>query len=182
MALVAGEDANLRRVADAGRDFAGEHGGYEFVAAGLAQDEGRSRDELAATRKKDDVLEEAQRAGSAAILIVDFTIDVIRVRQINQFCARLEEAIIPAVHAHARGYARRVLGIVLVQIEQHKLAGIEPEALVAQRIVDRAAERHKLRFVARKLRKRAHGEEHFFEQAATDVSLREAGGNIEPAD
>src|SRR5712671_3327075 len=103
MALVAGEDANLRRVADARRDFAGEHGGDEFVAAGLAQDEGRSGYKLAATRKKDDVLEEAQRAGSAAILIIDLAIDVIRVGQINQFCARLEKAIVPAVHAHARG-------------------------------------------------------------------------------
>src|SRR5258705_2042367 len=55
MALVSGEDANLRRVADAGRDFAGEHGGYEVVAAGLAQDEGRSGYKLAATRQKDDV-------------------------------------------------------------------------------------------------------------------------------
>ena len=41
VALIAGEDADLRGVADAGGDFAGEDGGDEIVATGL--DEGRRR-------------------------------------------------------------------------------------------------------------------------------------------
>ncbi len=59
---------------------------------------------------------------------------------------------------------------------------IKFETLLAQRVVDRAAEGHELRFDARKLRERAHGKEHFLEKAAADIGLGEAGGNVEAAD
>src|SRR6267154_1666744 len=48
--LVAGENADLRGVADAGRNLAGEDGGNKFVAAGLAKNEGSAGNELAAAR------------------------------------------------------------------------------------------------------------------------------------
>src|SRR5579864_3189299 len=181
VALVAGEDADLRGVADAWRDFAGEHGGDEFVAARLAQNEGSAGNKLSAAGKQDDVLEEAQGAGAAAVLVVDLAIDVIGVGQINQFGARLEKAVIPAIEAHARGRAGLRIGIPM-QIEEHELAGVQLEALLAQGMVHRTAEGHELRFDARQMRKRAHGEEHFFEQAAADIGLRKARGDVQAAD
>ncbi len=103
--LIAGQDADLRGVADAGGDFAGEHSGDEFVAAGLAENEGGGGHELAAAGKKNNVLEEAQSSASAAVLIVDLAVHVTGIGQVNQFRARLEEAIVPAVEAHACGGA-----------------------------------------------------------------------------
>src|SRR5258708_5251610 len=55
--LIAGQDADLRGVAGAGGDFAGEHSGDEFVAAGLAENEGGGGHELAAPGEKNNVLE-----------------------------------------------------------------------------------------------------------------------------
>src|SRR6267378_1643221 len=181
VALIAGKDADLRGVAHSGGDFAGEHGADELVAARLTQDERSAGHELAATRQKNNVLEEAQSSGAAAVLIVNLAVDVIGVRQVNQFRARLEEAIVPAVEAHARGGAGARL-VVFLQIEEHELARVELKALLAQRSVDRAAERHELCFDARKLRERAHGEKHFFQEASADVGLRKAGGDVQSAD
>src|SRR5260370_38145663 len=50
--LVAGEDADLRGVADAGRDFAGEDRGDEIVAARLVKDEGGARNQFASARQQ----------------------------------------------------------------------------------------------------------------------------------
>src|SRR5438552_144321 len=69
VSLVAGQDANLRGVADAGGDFAGKNRGDEFVAARLVKNEGCGRHELAASGKQDDVLQKFERAGAAAILV-----------------------------------------------------------------------------------------------------------------
>jgi hypothetical protein len=55
--LVAREDADLRGVADAGGDFAGEDRGDEIVAAWLVKNEGGARNKLAAARKKEDVFQ-----------------------------------------------------------------------------------------------------------------------------
>src|ERR1700676_4174697 len=69
-----------------------------------------------------------------------------------------------------------------MQFEEHELTRVEPEALLAQGMVDGAAEGHELRLNAGKLRKRAHGEEHLLEKAAADIGLREPGRNVEAAD
>src|SRR5260370_29264840 len=100
--MVAGQDADLRGVSDAGGNFAGQNGGDELLAAGLVKNEGCAWHELAATGKQDDVLEKFQGAGAAAILVIDFSIHVIRVSQIDQLGARLEIAVIPAVEPQAR--------------------------------------------------------------------------------
>ena len=103
--LITGKHANLRGVAYARGDFTGEHSCDQFVAAGLAQNKRRARDELAATGEQNNVLEEAQSSGAAAVLIVDLAIDMIRVGQVDKFRSRLEEAIVPPVKAHASGDA-----------------------------------------------------------------------------
>src|SRR5579864_8749625 len=54
VALVAGKHADLRGVANARRSLAGEDGGDEFVAAGLAQNEGSAGNKLSAAGKQDD--------------------------------------------------------------------------------------------------------------------------------
>jgi len=168
-------------VADAGGNFAGEDGGDEFVAARLAKNKRSAGNELAAAGKENDVFEEAQGTGAAAILVVDLAIDVIRVRQINQFGAMLEEAVVPAVEAHASGGAGPRFGIA-VQVEQHELPGVELEALLAERGVDRTAEGHELRFDSGKLRESTHGVEHFFQKAAADIGLWETLRDVEAAD
>src|SRR6266704_728323 len=167
VSLIARQDADLRGVADAGRNLAGEDSGDEFVAAGLVEDEGCARHELAAAGEQDDVLQEFQGPGAAAVLVVDLAIDVIRVGQIDQFGARLEITVVPTRETHAVGGAR--LGL------RHFLE-------VEERGVHRAAERHELSFDARQVRNRTHGEEHLFKEAPADGSLREFGRNVEATD
>src|SRR4029077_15791492 len=134
----------------------------QVVAPGLAEDEGGAGDELSAAGKQDDVLEEFERAGAAAILVVDFSVNVVGVAEVDEFGAGLEEAIVPAVQAHARGDAdagRRGF----LQDEQHERAGEEMETLFAEGTFDRTAEGHELRFDARELRNGTHGVEHLVE-------------------
>src|SRR5271170_4910848 len=168
-------------MADSWRDFACEHCCNEFVAAWFAKHKRSSRHEMAAARQQDDVFQEFQSAGAAAVLIVDFAVDVIRVGEINQLGAGLEVAVIPAVQTHPRRGSGLAFGQFL-QILQHKLAGIEAEALFTERDLHWSAEGHKLCFNARKLRNSAHGEKHFVEQALPDGGLRKLCGNIEAAD
>ena len=125
VALIAGEDADLRGVADAGGDFAGEDGGDQIVrGTGLAKDEGGARDELSAAGQQDDVFQEFEGAGFAAVLIVDFAVDVIGVAEIDELGTGLEKAIVPAIQAHAcRGVAAGGRGFV--QVEEHELAGVK---------------------------------------------------------
>src|SRR4029077_1046418 len=122
-----------------------------------------------------------QRTGAAAILIVYFSVDVVCIRQINQFGAGLEVAIIPAVQAHAGRTPWLRLG-KLLQVLEHKLAGVEAEALLAQRDLHRSAERHELCLNARKLRNRADGKEHLVEQPLSDGGLRKFRRYIKAAD
>jgi len=181
VALVAGQDANLRGVAHAGRDLAGEDRADELVAAGLAQDERGAGDKLTAAGKQDDVFQETQRAGTAAILVVDFAVHVIGVGKIDELGARIEEAVVPTVEAHSgRGgcaWLRKRR-----QIEQHELASVEAEAVLLERAVHRATERHELGFDASELGKSAHTEEQLFEEEAADGSLIVARRNVEAAD
>src|SRR6266576_3161576 len=109
MALVARQNADLRGVTDAGGNFASQNCGDELVTSGLVKNEGRGRHELAASGEQDDVLQEFQRAGPAAILIIDLAIDVICVSQIDQLRAGIEKAIAPAVKARGRRRAGRLL-------------------------------------------------------------------------
>src|SRR5881296_611524 len=55
--LFRSRNADLRRVAHAGRDFAGENRSDELVAARLVKNEGRGRHELAASGKQNNVLQ-----------------------------------------------------------------------------------------------------------------------------
>src|SRR5258708_31820515 len=106
VALVAGEDANLCGVAHAGGDLAGQDRADELVAAGLPQKERGARHKLAAARKQDDVLQEAQRTGAAAILVVDLAIHLIGLGKIDELGAWIEGAAVPAVQPHSGRSAR----------------------------------------------------------------------------
>jgi len=114
-------------------------------------------------------------------LIVDFAIDVIGVGKIDELRAGIEVAVVPAADAHAVGGAGAMLGSFL-QVEEHELAGVETEALIVERDVDGATERHELGFDAGEMWDSAHGVEHFFEQAAADSGLGKFGGDVEAAD
>jgi hypothetical protein len=181
VALVAGQDANLRGVAHAGGDLAGEDRADELVAAGLAQDKRGAWDKLAAAGKQDDVFQKTQRAGTAAILVVDFAVHVIGVGKIDELGAGIEVAVVPAVEAHSgrggRGRHRKRR-----QIEEHELAGVEAEAVLLERFVHGAAERHELGFNANELGESVHTEKHLFKQAASDGGLIVLRRNVQAAD
>lgn len=179
--MEAGENADLRGVADAGGDFTGEHGGDEFIAAGLAEDQGCAGDELAAAGQENNIFQEFESAGASAVLIVDFAIDMIGVGEVDELGAGIEVAVVPAFEAHAGGRAGAGFG-ELGEIEEHELAGVEAEALIFERGIDGAAEGHELGFDAAELREGPHGEEHFFEEAASDGGLRKTGGDVQAAD
>ena len=51
--------------------------------------------ELSAAGQDDDIFQKTQGAGFAAVLIVDFAVDMICISQLNQSRARLEIAVIP---------------------------------------------------------------------------------------
>ena len=62
---------------------------------------------LSAARQHDDVLEEFQRARFAAVLIVDFTVHVVRVSQLNQPRLELKIAMVPALQDQSAPEALR---------------------------------------------------------------------------
>src|SRR5260370_36584599 len=99
------------------------------MGMGLGKKEGRGGPELPATGKQDDVFQKFQRAGAAAVLVVDHAIDMIRVSKIDQFGAALEVAVIPAAEAQACRSAG--LGLVqLLQVQQPEVPRVEGKALV----------------------------------------------------
>src|SRR5882724_7026625 len=135
------------------------------------QNERGSLYKLTATGQQNDVFQKLQGTRSAPVLVVDLAIDVIRIRQIDQLGARLEVTVTPARQAHARrGPGLRLLQ--LLQVQQHELSRVQAKALVEQRRVHRAAERHQLRLDARQMGELTHGQEHFFQQPAPDLRLR----------
>src|SRR5580704_13914540 len=83
VALEAGLHAYLRSVADAGRHFAGEDRSREIVATRVTKDERSLRKNLAAAGQQDDVLQKTQGTVPRAVLIVDVSIHVIGIRQID---------------------------------------------------------------------------------------------------
>ncbi len=73
----------------------------QLVTVRRAQHEGGLRLELAAAGQQDDVLQEFQRAGFAAVLVVDLAVGVIGVGQLDQTRAGGEVAVVPALQAQA---------------------------------------------------------------------------------
>ena len=77
----------------------------EVIGVRRAQHKGSLRLKLSAAGQDDDVFQEAQRAGFAAVLIVDFAVHMIRVGELNQPRARLEIAVIPPLEDQPRSRA-----------------------------------------------------------------------------
>ena len=101
MALKPWLDANLRGVPNSIGNFAGEYGADQIVTAWMTKNKGCAWLELAAARKQDDVFQEFQSSIPGAVLIVDFTVDVIGIRQKNELRAGVEVAIMPAIQFEA---------------------------------------------------------------------------------
>src|SRR5260370_41528058 len=95
MPLVAGKDADLRGVADAGGHFARQDRGDELIATGLVRNEGRGGHELPATGEQGDGVWKFQRTGAAAGLVVDEAIALICTRKTEPLGATLEATGIP---------------------------------------------------------------------------------------
>src|SRR5262249_52315949 len=102
---------------------------------------------LAAAGQENNVFQKAQRAGFAAVLVVNVAVHVTGVGKLDEFGAGIKVAVIPAGQAKAGGNTVGHFQL-FVEIEQHELAGEERKAELAQRIVVRAAEGHELGFNA----------------------------------
>src|SRR4030095_15013229 len=139
------------------------------------------RNTLSAYGKQNDIFQKAKSARLAAVLIVDVAVDVIGVCQVDELCARVKVAIVPAREPQACGGAGRRF-YLFVQIEKHELARVKLKAELTQRMIDRSAEGHQLRFDARKIRQRTHAIEHLFKQAARNRGLVELRRDVEAAD
>jgi len=151
MTLESGLDTDLRRVADARGNFAGQYRAHEIIAPGMTQHKRGIGLKLSATGQQDDVLKKLQSTVPRTVLIVDVAVDVIRVSEINQLGAWLKVAVVPAVKPQSRISGWGGL-LMLREVEQHELACVQAKSLVAESRVDRATERHELRFDAMHLR------------------------------
>src|SRR2546425_6655950 len=181
VSLIAGEDADLRNVAHAGGDFGRQHGSDDLVCDRIAQHERSRRYELAASGKQNDVLQKLERATARAVLVVDLAVDVIGISQINQFGARLEIAVVPALKTE-RGREPGGLLPRGIELQEHELALVQPETLLTERFFDGSSEGHELSLDASDVRKRAKRKEHLVEQLAADGLLRMARGDVQAAD
>ena len=102
-ALVSRHGADLRGVADPICNARIQDHPDHVIGVRSAQDKGSLGLELPAAGQDDDVFQKAQRSRFAAILIVDFTVNMVCIRQLDQPGARLEIPVVPP----ARGSAPR---------------------------------------------------------------------------
>src|SRR5712692_5718026 len=103
-ALIPRHDADLRCVAYPCSDARREDYPDQMVAMRRTGHEGGIRLELSATRQDDYVFQEAESAGLAAVLVVDFAVHMIRVGQLDQPRAGLEMAVVPAIQDQPRSW------------------------------------------------------------------------------
>src|SRR6266480_4543786 len=144
---MAGQHADLRGVADARRNLASEDRANQIVAARIVQDEGGAGNELAAAWQENNIFQKTQRAGFAAVLVVDVAVHVIGVGEINQFGAGVEVTVVPAGETQASRSRDAELG-GLVQVHEHELPSVKLESLFGERALDGTAEWHELCFDA----------------------------------
>src|SRR5712692_3498686 len=138
-ALVAGQHADLRGVCHAGGHLRGQHHADELVGVARPQHKRSLRPELPAARQQNNVLQKFQRAGFAAVLVVDLAVYVIGIGQVNQPGAGLEVSLLPALQPQPRNVLA-ARGPGAVQRQQHELSVIQLEAVLNQRGVERVAE------------------------------------------
>src|SRR5215472_17914331 len=136
---------------------------------------------LSASGQQDNVFEKFQRPGAAAVLVVDFAVHVIRVGQVNQLGARFKVTIVPAGQPQATRSARFRFRHS-VQVQKHELARVKTKAVIEERRVHGAAERHELRFNPHEMRNCAHGVKHFLEEPPSQGFLRKFARDIQATD
>lgn len=99
VSLMAGHHANLRGVTNSLRDGRSKDHADQRIAGCGAHEKRSFGEELSATRKEDDVAEEAHASGLGAVLVVDFTVDVIGVGELDQARSGFESAVGPWLDA-----------------------------------------------------------------------------------
>ena len=152
----------MRGVAHAFGDGGGEHHANGRVRMYRADEERRFREELAAAGEDDDVAQEAQAAGFAAILVVNFAVDFVGVGEVDKAGAGFKAAIGPAVEAKA-GREGFVVEVGCGEVEKHELAAVETEVLSEVDGIESGAKGHELGFDAADARDGAQSLEHFGE-------------------
>ena len=96
-------------MADIGADLRAEDDADERAGAAIEDDEGGAGIEGAAAGEADDVIEEAERAGEGAVLIVDFGVDVAAIGGGNNGGGGLVLIFGPAAKFEFGGEGRRGL-------------------------------------------------------------------------
>src|ERR1700722_1008074 len=96
-ALVSGHGADLRGVADSFGHLRIQDHADQMVFMRSAQHKRSLRLKLSAAGQDNNVFQETQRTGFAAVLVVNFTIHVICIGKLDQARARLKIAVVPAL-------------------------------------------------------------------------------------
>jgi len=93
--LISGHGTDLRGVANPIGNARIQNDADQMIGVRRAQHKRSLGLELSAAGQNDDVFQESQGAGFAAILIVDFTVDVVRVCELDEPRARFKITVIP---------------------------------------------------------------------------------------
>ena len=128
--------------------------------------------------------------GFAAVLVVDFAVGMVGVRQLNQARAGGEKTVLPAFQAKS-GNGRRHEAVRpglrrsgrggRAQIQQHEMAWVEPKALAHERRPQIEAEGNQLRLDAFQAGQLPQDLQRVIEQFLRDAQLRPARGNEQAA-
>ena len=128
VALVTRFDTDLCGVADACVDSRSENHADGRLAARGADEKRSLRKKLSAAGKKNDIAEKPHPADFAAILVVDFGIDVAGVGELDKAGGGIEIAVGPGFDAQAR--RERLFGKRrFIDVEEHELARVQAEEL-----------------------------------------------------
>src|ERR1700674_4254631 len=182
-ALVSGHGADLRGVADALGDARIQDYADQMVGVRSAQHKRGLGLELSAAGQDDDVFKETQGAGFAAVLIVDFAVDMVRIRELDQPRAWLEITVIPPLEDQPCSGSfpdeprKNVERLARVRSERrdHELPHIQAEAVLGQDRIEVISEGDQLRLHAVELGDAAQRGQCVGQKPLAQILLGEAG-------
>jgi len=96
VALMTGQNTQLRSVPHARRNFTGEHSAKSSSLPGKCKHERRAGNELSAAGQQNNIFRKRSAPDLLRLLIVDVAIDVVGVSQMNQLGAGIKITVVPA--------------------------------------------------------------------------------------
>ena len=131
--------------------------------------------------KQHDIAQEFHAAGFAAVLIVDFAVHVIGIRQLDQPRGGFECTVGPGLEAQAGG-KRRAAELGVGERQQHELPRVQLEILREENGIELGAEGHQLRFDSFQARRSVQRGYHFGYERAREGSCEKLRRNEQSAD